>query len=126
MDHGVFLHSVVACCGQRVDSLLANSLSSIYRDLDKWASVQVILSMAPALHTRIIAQLCEMLPNLFSPIYCSFLIDVYRPEKVDISMGVSFACGHRPLVATTVRSGEFDPARVCRWWLKCGVEYTRG
>lgn len=35
MDHDVLLHFVVACCGQKVDSLPANSSSSIYQDLDK-------------------------------------------------------------------------------------------
>lgn len=69
-------------------------------------------------------QLCEMLPNLFSPIHCRLLIDVHRPEEVDISIGVSFVRKHGPFVATTVRPGEFDPARVCRWWLKCRAECT--
>ncbi len=66
-----------------------------------------------------------MLPNLFPPIYCRLLIDVNRPEEVDISIGVSFARKHRPLVVTTVRPGEFDPERICRWWLECRVDYTR-
>ena len=75
-------------------------------------------------HTRIIELLREMLPHLFSPINRRSLIDVNRPEEVDSSVGVSFAGKHGPLVGTTIRSGEFNPARVCRWWLKRGVEYT--
>ena len=35
IDHDALLHFVVACCGQRVDSLPANSSSSIYQNLER-------------------------------------------------------------------------------------------
>jgi len=66
-----------------------------------------------------------MLPNLFPPIHCGPFIDVNRSQKVDISIVVSFARKHGPPILVTIRPGELNPERVCRWWFDYGIECTR-